>query len=107
MLALDLHSQPGNDRISAMGYPLVSGSTKRIARCPSLRTLYLLNGSLTASEIEEVAETHSLTKLRLIDCFVEPFEDELLHRVVPVVTDIKVERDMDKSLIMDWHLYLS
>ncbi|CAE6421010.1 unnamed protein product [Rhizoctonia solani] len=102
-LVLDLSMKPGDSYLSGLTY-LDELNTRFVPRCPKLHTLHCVTGSVTIAAVQQIVETHpSMQKLRFSACYIEPFEDELLHWLKPFVKDVKFDLRPDMAALFDWY----
>jgi hypothetical protein len=107
ILILDLGSRPGDALLEAITYRSES-NMECTPRCPALHTLYLVHGSLRNETVQEAVQAHPLIKkLRFVSCYLEPFDEELLYWLKPIVKDAKCYIRPDKLMSLDWYLLMN
>lgn len=97
-LILDCNHGKGDEFLAAFtSHPELN--SERLPRCPSLRTLYLINGYFSNASLQKMVEEHRLVKkLRFISCTFGSSFEQLLFGLKPLVGDIRCESEQSEGL---------
>ncbi|KAF8597647.1 hypothetical protein BDV93DRAFT_527244 [Ceratobasidium sp. AG-I] len=107
VLIIDFDSKPGDRILEAITCCTDPEVDRPSARCPKLQSLYLLNGALANSTVQAIVEVHTLRRLAFGACFLDPFEEELVHWLKPMVADVTCVKKMNLDLHKNWYLYMT
>lgn len=106
VLILDFDSGRGDMSLNDITYLAHPDAGRRSALCPKLESLYLINGALENGTVEAAVEAHSLKRLTFGACFLDPFEEVLVHWLKPMVEDVLCIKDLNPDLDMNWNMYM-